>query len=124
MTQRYTTFIPGYVFNIFEPLYTCLRAYPYTYTFILLWPVLYYYSLSSSEPILRKNFFEQSAQYRIEPEGPSLLVFYELIKHISISLFTSHKMCLSAFSQVIRCVQQKFSAQHLDKSLNNKGLPG
>ena len=30
MTQRYTTFIPGYVFNIFEPLYTRVGAYIYT----------------------------------------------------------------------------------------------
>nr|DAQ56049.1 MAG TPA: hypothetical protein [Caudoviricetes sp.] len=34
MAQRYTTFIPGYVFNIFEPLYTRVGTYPYT--FILL----------------------------------------------------------------------------------------
>ena len=61
MAQRYTTFIPGYVFNIFEHLYT--RAWAYTHIH------LYYYSQSSSEPIMRKNFSEQSAQYRIEPKG-------------------------------------------------------
>lgn len=70
MAQRYTTFIPGYVFNIFEPpLYT--RVGTYSYTFIH----LYYYSLSSSEHILRKNFSEQSAQYRIEPKGPPCQYF-------------------------------------------------
>lgn len=31
MAQRYTTFIPGYVFNIFGPLYTRVDAYPYTF---------------------------------------------------------------------------------------------
>ena len=31
MAQRYTTFIPGYAFNIFEPLYTRVGAYPYTF---------------------------------------------------------------------------------------------
>lgn len=30
MAQRYTTFIPGYVFNIFEPLYTHVGTYIYT----------------------------------------------------------------------------------------------
>ena len=59
MAQRYTTFIPGYVFNIFGLLYTRVGIIH-----------LYYYSQSSSEPILRKNFSEQSAQYRIEPKGP------------------------------------------------------
>ena len=64
MAQRYTTFISGYVFNIFEPsIYARRRIH------------LYYYSQSSSEPILRKNFSEQSAQYRIEPKGPSCQYF-------------------------------------------------
>ena len=31
MAQRYTTFIPGYVFNIFGLLYTRVGAYPYTF---------------------------------------------------------------------------------------------
>ena len=31
MAQRYTTFIPGYVFNIFGTLYTRVGAYPYTF---------------------------------------------------------------------------------------------
>ena len=31
MAQRYTTFIPGCVFNIFGPLYTRVGAYPYTF---------------------------------------------------------------------------------------------
>ena len=40
MAQRYTTFIPGYVFNIFGPLYTRVSAYPYTfYTTIVCCPV-------------------------------------------------------------------------------------
>nr|DAG86062.1 MAG TPA: hypothetical protein [Bacteriophage sp.] len=40
MAQRYTTFIPGYVFNIFEPLYTRVSAYSYTfYTTITSRPV-------------------------------------------------------------------------------------
>lgn len=99
MAQRYTTFIPGYVFNIFGTLYTRAQAHTHIH--------LYYYSLSSSEPILRKNFSEQSAQYRIEPKGSSLSVFYELMKHISISIFTSHKICTaeifgSAFGQVFK----------------------
>ena len=62
MAQRYTTFIPGYVFNIFEPSIYAPRRIPIY--------ILYYYSQSSSEPILRKNFSEQSVQYRIEPKGP------------------------------------------------------
>ena len=67
MAQRYTTFIPGYVFNIFEPSIYARRRIPHTY--------LYYYSLSSSESILRKKFSEQSVQYRIEPKGPPCQYF-------------------------------------------------
>lgn len=40
MAQRYTTFIPGRVFNIFEYLYTRVGTYPYTfYTTITCCPV-------------------------------------------------------------------------------------
>ena len=44
MTQGYTTFIPGYVFNIFEPLYTRVGVgvgtHPYTfYTIVAYRPV-------------------------------------------------------------------------------------
>ena len=61
MAQRYTTFIPGYVFNIFGPLYTRIGAYPYTfYTTIVNRPV----------NLFAQNFSGQSAQYRIEPKGP------------------------------------------------------
>ena len=67
MAQRYTTFIPGYVFNIFEPLYT--RVGTYTYTFILLWPVV------QQTCFAQKFFSEQSAQYRIEPKGPPCQYF-------------------------------------------------
>ena len=35
MAQRYTTFIPGYIFNIFEPLYTRVGTYPYTFYTIM-----------------------------------------------------------------------------------------
>lgn len=62
MAQRYTTFIPGYVFNIFEPSIYARKHMPIY--------ILYYYNLLPSEPILRKNFSEQSAQCRIEPKGP------------------------------------------------------
>lgn len=102
MAQRYTTFIPGYVFNILN-LYIRAHRHIHIYIYTTI-------AMSSSEPILRKNFSEQSAQYRIEPKA-LWSVFYELIRHISISLL-----------QVIRCVQQKFSTQLLDKSLNNIGV--
>ena len=62
MAQRYTTFIPGYVFNIFGPLYTRVGAYPYTF-----------YTTTANRPanlFCAKFFSEQSAQYRIEPKGP------------------------------------------------------
>lgn len=40
MAQRYTTFIPGYVFNIFEPsIYACRRIPIYIYTTIASCPV-------------------------------------------------------------------------------------
>lgn len=81
MAQRYTTFIPGYVFNIFEPLY--MRIGPYIYTIIACRPV----------NLFCANFFEQSTQYRIEPKDPLGQYFYELMRHISISLFASHKIC-------------------------------
>ena len=58
MAQRYTTFIPGYVFNIFGPLYT--RVGTYIYTTIACRPV----------NLFCANFSGQSAQYRIEPKGP------------------------------------------------------
>ena len=83
MAQRYTTFIPGYVFNIFELLYTRVGAYPYTfYTIITCRPANLFCAI----------FFWTNVQYRIEPKGPSS-VFYELMRHISISLFASHKIC-------------------------------
>lgn len=63
MAQRYTTFIPGYVFNIFGLLYTRVGAYPYTfYTIITCCPA----------NLFCANFSEQSVQYRIEPKAPSI----------------------------------------------------
>lgn len=77
MAQRYTTFIPGYVFNIFGLLYTRVGAYSYTfYTTITCCPANLFCTI----------FFWTIAQYRIEPKDP-LSVFYELMRHISISLF-------------------------------------
>ena len=84
MAQRYTTFIPWYVFNIFGLLYTRVGAYPYTfYTTITCCP---------ANLFCAKIFFWTIVRYRIEPKGPPS-VFYELMRHISISLFASHKIC-------------------------------
>ena len=67
MAQRYTTFIPGYVFNIFEPsIYVRVGTYPYT--FILLWPVV-------KRTYFAQNFSDKSVQYRIEPKGPPCQYF-------------------------------------------------
>ena len=38
MAQRYTTFIPGYVFNIFEPLYMRVGVGIYIYTIVVYRP--------------------------------------------------------------------------------------
>ena len=101
MAQRYTTFIPGYVFNIFGLLYTRVGAYPYTF-----------YTIITSSPanLFSQIFFWTIAQYRIEPKGPPCQYFMNW-----------WSVYLSAYSQVIRCVQQKFFVSQLDKSLNNKG---
>lgn len=61
MAQRYTTFIPGYVFNIFEPSIYARGHIP-----------IYIYTTIASRPanLFCANFSGQSAQYRIEPKGP------------------------------------------------------
>lgn len=84
MAQRYTTFIPGYVFNIFGLLYTRIGAYPYTfYTTITCCP---------ANLFCAKFFSEQMRNIELNLRGPPS-VFYELMRHISISLFASHKIC-------------------------------
>ena len=67
MAQRYTTFIPGHVFNIFEPSIYARRRIPiYIYTTIACRP---------ANLFCAKIFSEQSAQYRIEPKGPPCQYF-------------------------------------------------
>lgn len=95
MAQRYTTFIPGYVFNIFEPLYT--RVGTYIYTIIASCPV----------NLFCAKFFLDKVHNTELSLRASLSVFYELMRHISISLFISHKICTaeifgSAFGQVFK----------------------
>lgn len=95
MAQRYTTFIPGYVFNIFGLLYTRVGIIH-----------LYYYSQSSSEPILRKIFSNKVCNIELSLRALFISI-YELMRHISISLFASHKICTaeifgSAFGQVFK----------------------
>ena len=96
MAQRYTTFIPGYVFNIFGLLYTRVGIYIYT--------------IIASRPVnlfCAKIFLNKVRNIELSLRGPSLSVFYELMKHISISLFTSNKICTAeifgqAFGQVFK----------------------
>nr|DAD99495.1 MAG TPA: hypothetical protein [Myoviridae sp. cts9u10] len=84
MAQRYTTFIPGYVFNIFRPLYTRVGIYPYTfYTTIVCCPVNLFCA---------KIFLNKMRNIELSLRASSS-VFYELMKCVSISLFTSHKIC-------------------------------
>ena len=98
MAQRCTTFIPGYVFNIFEPSIYARRRIP-----------IYIYTIIACRPanLFCAKFFLNKAR-NIELSLRALLsVFYELMKHISISLFTSHKICTAeifglAFGQVFK----------------------
>ena len=98
MAQRYTTFIPGYVFNIFEPSIYARRRIPiYIYTIIACRPVNLFCA---------KNFPDKVRNIELSLRA-LLSVFYELMKHISISLFTSHKICTAeifglAFGQVFK----------------------
>ena len=98
MAQRYTTFIPGYVFNIFEPSIYARRRIPiYICTTIACRP---------ANLFCAKIFLNKVRNIELSL-GPSLSVFYELMKHIFISLFTSHKICTaeifgSAFGQVFK----------------------
>lgn len=81
MAQRYTTFIPGYVFNIFGLLYTHVGIYIYT--------------IIASRPVnlfCTKFFLNKVSNIELSLRAP-WSVFYELIRHISISLFASHKIC-------------------------------
>lgn len=87
MAQRYTTFIPGYVFNIFGLLYTRVGAYTYTF-----------YTTITCRPA---NLF-------------CAKIFSEQLRNIELSLRALHQYfmnwwdtSLSAFSQVIRYVQHK-----------------
>ena len=98
MAQRYTTFLPGYVFNIFEPSIYARRRIPiYIYTTIACRPVNLFCT---------KIFLNKVRNTELSLRA-SLSVFYELMKHISISLFTSHKICTaeifgSVFGQVFK----------------------
>ena len=82
MTQRYTTFIPGYVFNIFWTSIYARRCIPIY--------ILYYYSLLSSEPALRKIFPDKV--HNIELSLRALL----------ISILCTAEIFGSAFGQVFK----------------------
>ena len=68
MAQRYTTFIPGYVFNIFGLLYTRVGAYPYTfYTTIACRP---------ANLFCAKIFSEQLRNIELNLRAPSISILW------------------------------------------------